>query len=381
MSNSLRFGDHTAFHIQVIRLSVAGAAMGMLAYLAGMVVDLSGQAAQTIHLALLAAVLGLAAAPPPRKRLAPAALLAVGVGLLGALGLAALSSSTPRYPWFGVGIYGLSVGIIAGRDLRDARRYLLPLATGVTVALATFVEATFRAKVNFMGYVPALLAEPAYKALFGFLTAVGLVVRQVWVERDPVARAFSEIRPALSGEMLELCQRALVQYRRVQELLRDRRQQGASTDPELIREVEQLVLRILGLGRKWQEVEREAGRTNAGELEARLEELEQKIQQTADAVALKQYTMARDALRTQQRYLQHISRNRERVTAQVHNYLAALERLHLALLNHLGAGAAKLSDEIQPILDGLGDRGAELEFASEAINELEEVQVPAGIHK
>jgi hypothetical protein len=133
--------------------------------------------------------------------------------------------------------------------------------------------------------------------------------------------------------------------------------------------VERLVLEVFDMGRQWQEVERGAGRTSADELATRIESLDAKIGASTDEVARKQYQLARDALAAQLSYLTDISRNRERVMARAHNYLATLERLHLALWNHRGADAAKLADEVQPILDDIDDQGQEMAFATAAMSE------------
>jgi hypothetical protein len=370
MASPLRFNDHTAFHLQVLRMTVASAAFGLATYLVGLMVSTNGRVAHALLLAAAATVLGLAGLPPRRKAVIPAVLLGLGVGLLGALAMQALSHSKPGYPWFGVGVYGLAVGIIAGRDLRGARRFILPLATGVTVALATWVEATFRTGVHVAAYVPSFLAEPIYGGVFGFLVSTALVARQVTWHQDPVTKAFEEVRPHLSGEMLELSDQAVTLYVKIQKVLKDRKDQGNETEPALAQAVERLVLRVFAMGRQWQEVEQGTGRTNADELTARIDALEAKIEQTSDAVARKQYRQAREALGTQLKYLREISRNRERVTARVHNYLATLERLQMALWNLRGADAAKLSDEVQPIIDEIQDVGLEMDFASEALDEV-----------
>ncbi len=386
MSNSLRFGDHTAFHLQVLRLSLVGAGLGLLTFLVSLILPALrgaepamflaplakgavGHAVGALWLTVIAAAVGLAAAPPTRKTAITAGLLALGVGLLGALSYQALANSSPRYMWFGIFVLGAATGIIASRDLRDRRRFLVPLAMGATLMLAKYVVFSFGARLGFVSHVPSFVAETAYGAIFGFMVSVALVARQIRLERDPVAQAFQEIKPSLKGEMLELCQRAVTLYARVKEVLGDRQLQNG----EMIRGAENLVLRIFGLARKWHEVEREAGRTSAADLAGRIEGLDGKIKNTSDSVARKQYKMAREALNTQLRYLRDISRSGERVTAQVYNYLAALERLHLAVLNHQGADAAKLSDEIQPILDDIDTIGCEMDFESDAISEVAEV--------
>jgi len=381
MASPVRFNDHTAFHLQVLRMTIAGAAFFLATHLLGMMMSTNGRVIQVLLYAAGATILGLAALPPEKKTVIPALLLGVGVGLLGMLAMQALTHSRPSYPWFGWGIYGLAIGIVAGRDLRGARRLVLPLATGVSVALATWVVLSFRTGADLAAYVPSFLAEPVYGALYGFLVSIALVARQITWHQDPVVKAFEEVRPQLAGEMLDLADQAVTLYVRTQQVLKDRRDKGAETEPALGQAVERLVLRIFSMGRQWQEVERGASRTTADDLTTRIEALDQKIEQTADAVARKQYRLAREALGTQLKYLREISRNRERVTARVHNYLATLERLHMALWNHRGADAAKLSDEVQPILDEIEDVGQEMDFASEALDEVvsvsEEEQKPA----
>ena len=371
MSNPIRFGDHSTFHIQILRMTLAGAGIGLAGYLVITLFGSGGKGFDAAAMAGVAMILGLAATPPARKDALLSGALALGVGLLGALAFMALSGHRPRYEWFGVFVYGMSIGVIAGRDLADKRRYLLPLASGVTVMVALFVVKTFANQVDFTLYVPEFVASPAYGGLFGFLCGVALIVRQLWIAQDPVGQAFSEVRPKLSGEMLDLCQRAMGLYTRVQEVLHDRRNSG-SADPELSRAVQDMVLRIFGLAHKWHEVEREAARSSASDLSTRVGEIEAKLAATSDPVARRQYRMAREALSSQVRYLDDISRNRERVIAQVYNYLAALERLHLAVLNHRGADAAKLTDEIGPILDEIEDVGQEMDLVSDAISEAAE---------
>ena len=387
MSNSLRFGDHTAFHLQVLRLSLAGAALGLLGYLAALALTslraaepaiftapmsagAVGHAAGALWLMVTVAGLGLAACPPTRKTAITAGLFALGVGLLGGLSYHALANSSPRYVWFGLFVLGAATGVVASRDLKDARRFLVPLALGGTMILAKYVVFTFGARLGFVAHVPSFVAETAYGAIFGFMVSVGLVARQMRLERDPVSQAFQELKPNLSGEMLDLCQRAVKLYARVKEVLGDR-YNGESG--EMVQGAESLVLRIFGLARKWHEVEREAGRTSADDLDGRIQDLARKIKKTDDTVARKQYKMAREALNTQLGYLRDISRSGERITAQVYNYLAALERLHLAVLNHQSADAAKLADEIQPILDDIDSIGCEMDFESDALSEVAEV--------
>ena len=375
MTQQLRFDSHAAFHQQVLRVTVAAAAFGLVAYVVRLVLSSTSDAMAVTGAAILAAVLGLAANPwQPGRRLMTGA-FALGVGLVGSLCMFGLATAPRAYPWFGVMVFGAAIGLIAGRDLKDVRRFAVPLATALSVALAMWVKGVFEARLLLTDYVPTFIAEPAYAAAFGFLVSIGLLARQVRIERDRVSQAYDQIKGALSGEMADLCERAMTTYRRIVDALRDNG--GDSAEPKLVKGVQNLLLKIVSLGRRWQEVERDASRTSASDLTERLSELDRKIAEATDAVARRQYEVARDALQAQLGYLRDISRSRERVLARVHAYLAALERVHLGVVNHQGADTAKFSDELQPILDDLDDMGAEIDIASEAITEASEIVVRA----
>jgi len=95
------------------------------------------------------------------------------------------------------------------------------------------------------------------------------------------------------------------------------------------------------------------------------------MSRTEDSIAKGQYQQAHAALAEQLRYLREIGTARERVVARMHHYLAAMERLRMAVLNHRSADASRLSTEVQPILDDLKDLGREIDCSSEAMGEVE----------
>ncbi|PID38009.1 MAG: hypothetical protein CSA65_04505 [Proteobacteria bacterium] len=391
MSSRLHFGDHRAFHRQVIQLTLAGAALALIGFIlakigghavfserglfepAG-VFAAQTSAGQLIWMVLIVSGLGLAARPPARTKLPVTLLLAGGLGLLGALVQRALVASPPVYPWFGVGVWGMAIGALATRDLRDYRRFVVPVATGVTVVLATWVQQTYMAQLISVEYVPSFVAAPVQGAVFGFLVGIGLVTRQLHLEHDHVSREFAQVKGLLSGEMLELAERAMSTYRRINEVLRDREDRGTPPDPKLSKAVTGLLIRVLELGRKWQEVENEASRTSAETLIHRIEALGAKIDGSKDRVARRQYGMARDALQAQLGYLRDISQNRERVLARVHNYLAALERLLLGVLNHKSADTAKFDANLAPMIDEIANIGQEMDVVAEALTEVSDLE-------
>ncbi|MCA9673319.1 MAG: hypothetical protein KC503_47340 [Myxococcales bacterium] len=380
MTKQLRFDDHGAFHKQVLRVTLAGAALGLIGHITALIINPRASVAVSLaQLAITAAALAFAAKPFKRSELFSTLPLGLGLALLGTLCMHALSTATHAYPWFGLGVYGLTVGIIAGRDLKGYQRFALPLATALTMVLATWVDRTFAARLPLTDYVPGFVAAPLRGAVFGFLVSIGLVVRQLRLARDPVLVEYDRIKDDLAGEMGELTAGAIVTYERINEALRDRSANRSADEPELTRGVETLMLKVLALGKRWQEVEREASRTSAAALSGRVDELDAKVAAATDPVARRQYEMARDALRSQLKYVTGIATSRERVLARVHGYLAVLERVHLAVLNHQGADTAKFSDELSPLLESIDDMGAEMDIASAALAEVAEVTLGESI--
>ncbi|MBW2737139.1 MAG: hypothetical protein JRH20_32565, partial [Deltaproteobacteria bacterium] len=93
---------------------------------------------------------------------------------------------------------------------------------------------------------------------------------------------------------------------RIAEVLVDREDNGNSTDPQLRSGVEQLITRVLDLGERWDEVEKEASHSDATELKERTQQLAEKVRTAQDPVARKQYGLAHDALQAQLGHLRGI---------------------------------------------------------------------------
>jgi hypothetical protein len=279
MTNRLQFGDHAVFHRHVMRMAIAGAGLGLASYLLSRIFSTEqifapagpfspdvilapgNSTAVVVWMTIVATAIGLAVKPLTRARFLATLLFATGVSLLGALVTRVLVNSPPVYPWFGVAVWGMAVGTIAGRDLRDYRRFTLPLATGASVLLATWVLKTYMLKIPVTEYVPALVAAPLVGGLFGFLVSIGMVARQIQLEDDAVTREYRRVKPLLGGEIAELSERAMSTYSRIIDVLRDREDRGTPSDPELVRTVQAMVLRTLDLGNKWHEG-RKRGQSN-----------------------------------------------------------------------------------------------------------------------
>jgi len=167
----------------------------------------------------------------------------------------------------------------------------------------------------------------------------------------------------LTGELRELADRAVALWHKVE----------ASVDPDAParKSIEDSVVRLFDVARRWAAVEADGARTPVDLIAQRMTAMTDKMTKTEDAVAKSQYAQAHAALAEQARYLKEIASARERVVARMHHYLAAMERLRFAVINHRSADASRQSTEIQPILDDLSDLGREIDFSSEALTEVE----------
>jgi hypothetical protein len=188
------------------------------------------------------------------------------------------------------------------------------------------------------------------------------VPRHLELGRDRAQEAYAAVAGKLTGEVRELADRGMAVWLQV-----------AETAPEgaARRAFEDSVVRLFDVARRWQAVEADGGRVAVAALIERLEAIDQRLARTEDAIARAQYQRARDAVAEQLRYVKEIGTSRERVIARMHHYIAAMERLRFALINHRSADASRVSTEVQPILEDLDSLGKEIDCASEAMGEVE----------
>jgi hypothetical protein len=306
MTQTLRFRDHEKFHKAALFMMLGGALGGLATHIAS--TNAAGNAAGASPWALVI-VAGAA--------LAGVVLAAGGIG-------------------------------DAVRGVRG-RRALIALAVAVgTFFLARFVLQSI-AGAQELAKLPSWLVAMTAGIGFGAVAVVALVPRHVYIASDRVGRAFREVQ-GLTGEARDLSQRGYDLWRRVDSNL-------GEGDPS--REtLEDAVLRLLATAKRWQSVETAQPYAAASDLIERVETLDQRIERASDSVARQEYARARAALAEQLRYLEDIGKSRERVLARMHNYLAAMEQLRMAVIN---VESTHASQDIQPLLTDLEQLGREVD--------------------
>jgi small-conductance mechanosensitive channel len=181
------------------------------------------------------------------------------------------------------------------------------------------------------------------------------------MQRDEVATAYEQLAGALQGEVRELVDRGYALWTQTAEQL-DAEDVNRATLGEG-------VLKLLEVARRWRSVEGMGTQTMASNLVERMEALQERIDKTDDEVTRGQYEQARAALAEQLRYIKDIGVSRERVVARMHNYLAAMERLRLAVINLESTHASREAVDVQPLVSSIEQIGADMDSCAEALVE------------
>lgn len=368
MKRSLSIDSHLGFHLTVLRTVAAG---GLLGVLHGLVASSTSALAEPAALpgpwawlyggsAVL--LLGAAAVPPTSKRRAAALAACVVLG----------SVST------GLGAGAAAAGCAAGAPLGLAVALGLYLATGDLGRWQALLAGVLGAVMAFVAQKipPALLTQDFVLELpttaanllggLGMGLAVGsaTIVRYLKVKLEAVDQELKSLQPAATAtdEISELVGQAMTSYQQAAECLEEH--------PQARSTAEQLVKKIARFGKKWQEIQAQAHKSDRQKLDQRIVELQARKDASNDDSVRTEYERALGALREQVTSLTEIEVGRERAIARLHHQVATLDRLRLAALRHRSVGAAKFGEELKSVVDELVQAGQELDTAAEVLAEV-----------
>jgi hypothetical protein len=259
-------------------------------------------------------------------------------------------------------LFALLFGLAISWGERGARLAMTIAAATAAAALAFFVHRQV-ANATELQFLPLVARFALAGAAFSAVSLFAVAVRHVQFSRDQVATEYGRLRDRTAGEVQELVVRAHGVWTRAGACL--------SEEDDNRRLLEEAVMRLFQTAGRWSEIERDGSQMPAAALADRMESLDRRIQAAEDAVVRKQYQQARAALAEQVRYLKDIGVSRERVLARMHNYLAAMERLHLALVNVESASASR--EALVGILSDLRELGEDIDIGAAAVGEVERV--------
>lgn len=369
MKRSLTIENHVGFQWAVLRGVAAGGLLGAvhsawagssatLAELGG----LSGAWAWAYG-GLSVLLLGGVVVPPTSRR---QGLLLGGLALVGAVatGLTARCAAATGCGLSGALGLGLLVGLYMARGL--AARWQAALATlagTIAVAAAHQIPRALGAQ-DLLLEMPTAVTPVLGGMAMGLVAGSAAVTRFLKVRVDPVDKELRALLPApgAEDEIAKLVTQAATSYQQAAECLEE--------NPQARVAAEELVKKIARFGKKWQDIESQARRSDKVQLEQRVADLEGRRDAATDESVRNEYERALVALREQLSYLGEIHKGRERAIARMHHQVATLERLRLAALRHRSVGASKLGEELRGVVDELTQAGQELDTASEALAEL-----------
>tara|TARA_R110002096_G_scaffold299503_2_gene494009 strand:- start:82129 stop:83190 length:1062 start_codon:yes stop_codon:yes gene_type:complete len=352
MSTALRFRNHETFHRAALYLAIAGP----LAAVAG--VALGGGTSLTVALATtvaaVAAMTAISGAKTSRI---------IAGGLVAALGGATLIA-TSRWGVGNVGplLFALIVALPFASGLRG-RKLMLSVVAGAFALLVARYAAMQVLRASELSALPAWGSAALSGLAISAASIFALVPRHVELQHDAVARIHNQLKGNVSGEIAELVERGNGLWTQAKTEL--------SEDDANRVILQEAVLRLMDTAKRWSDADGRASHANADSLVERMEGLEARIEKADDEVVIKQYEQARAALAEQLKYLSGISKNRERVLARMHNYLAAMERLRLAVANLESTNASREAVDLAPIVESLEELGQDIDSCSTALRELE----------
>ena len=356
MPTTVRFRDHEEFQRSALHMAIAGTLAGLGVYVLGVTMPaFGGLTATWAAAALLGAAAFGAARPAIRLRVLELALVA---GVSAAAGAVAVIAPS------GIGTAALALAF-AALVARGGRRVALTMiGAGAAFLLCRYVfESLVAAAAG--AAVPMWLTAGVTGGAFAFVGVLGLLPRHLDLARDRVKEAHDAIKDRVGGEIRELADRGLAVWGKIEPSV------GDESDSPVRRALEDSLCRLFDVAGRWADVEADGARAPTDSLVARMEAITTKMERTEDAIAKEQYREAHAALAEQLRYIKEIGTARERVIARMHHYVAAMERLRFAVINHRSHDASRISTEVQPILDDLNDLGREIDFSSEALGEVE----------
>ena len=270
--------------------------------------------------------------------------LAWGIGLVGLVSLC-----------LAAGVPGLFAASACGAAMFVAGLRGKPLLVGFTAAVGLLWLAGFtgvRISDATVVTMPAWLSSLTAGIAFAMVAVAARVPRHIALIREPVNDAYQQAARTSHGEMRELIDRGYATWQKTAHTLEE-----SDANRTL---VEEAVLRLFDVAGRWSDVERDGGQVSDMALDAEMEKLNERIAGTSDEIVKAQYENALDALMEQKRYVSDIAVSRERVVARMHNYVAAMERLRMAVVNLRSANASREAVDVQPMVDTLEEIGRDL---------------------
>jgi hypothetical protein len=346
----IRFGDHPSFHRAAAGMVGASAALGLGLH------AITGTAALATRAPMAPVVAGLLGIAIGTSLAYGKAKWRIGAAAAACVPLVAMTPSWPILAAISA-LMALAIGAYGLRGMRGAVAMMLGAVVTLVAMWAALRIGFAKQTITWSGWTRDLVAASA----MGMIGVLAMLPRHLRVSLDPVQAAVRRLPTELDTEVRELCNRSLSIWNSAKDKLAD-------NDPgkQLVRDG---VLKTLEVAANSSAVK--AAGASEQELAKRMEDLDQRIAAASDAEVKAQYQSARTALDDQRRYRDHISQNRERLIARMHNHVTTLEKFQLAASGLVaaraasaGATAVKQLEELSNDVAASGEALAEIEIGN-----------------
>ncbi len=234
-------------------------------------------------------------------------------------------------------IIGFSVAL--GAAFAISRHGLYGLICAVLGGFGSLVglEVAVRfAQSNQLSSAPGIAVAIVSGSSFALALAAPLAIRHLSIIRDVITTRHRIVWSQSSGEIQELVGRGFQVWNQAVALPDGDGLPDGDENRELLHEA---VLRLFDTASQWNE-STHGKPTSEVALRERLASLRQRIESTTDAQAVAEYQQAHDTLEEQLSAMDGIETHRQRVIARLHNYLAAMERLRMAVVSAKSSNAS-----------------------------------------
>ena len=368
---NIAFRDPSGFYRETLAVTGGAAAAGLAIALVGFApLEVAGGAA-----ALLG---GSVAAALTRAR--PTALWLRGVvgvvgGTLAALGFAALSSR------LGLGTLGVvaggALGGLALGSLLSSEDRLPRLSQLAGLSAATVVGAVGAVGISrIAAYAASEGVSPAFTTAtmagaFALWLSAAAGARRVQAVRDPLLDKAEEVLQSLADPMREKLIEGIGSWGEIEVAIDQDAAMADEARQETRKQARLLCETLVETARTWSQIHADISTPKVQALEAKVQELEKKAQQTTDGVTRGHLTRALAALHAQRSAVDGLKVGLGRAEAAADAQIALLERLRLAVAQHRVSDGERFDVELTAVAEQAGRLSDDLETLSQAIAEAE----------
>lgn len=288
----------------------------------------------------------------------------------------ALGLLFPAHPILGCISFGGLFGLSQATAYQKWSQKLSLVASGSAAALFGGVVCGALPHLAFAAAVPTPLWITGTFGMFGFYMGLGCLPAHVRVRRDLVGARYAKISAGLRPEIRDYVSRVFALHTRFTKILGP--DSGIPEDQEesFSNDLEAMVLKILSLAVRWQEIEIHLTGAKMDDLGERIRLIEEKMATGTDTQVLAQYAKTKEALLARARDLGDIGRARDRIVSGLTYSFTKLEGLYYTLVKMRCTDPQSVAGEIEQLLRSAGQLTEETDAAGRT---LDEITAEAGI--